>query len=272
MLLTAIYVTYNPDIARFSQFLDVTQAACDRVIIVDNSTDIYLQDRVRKLQKANIQVISLGANYGIATAQNRGIAAYKENKCRYVIFLDQDSDISKSFSLNLIENFEYYSSKFRLAAVGPGPLSKPVHAVKHIKSSGMLTNKDVIDDLGGYIEDLFIDLVDYEWCWRAKSKGYQILACPGDFNHTLGEPTSILGFFTKSIASPMRHYYQTRNLFLLWKLGYSDKKWLLVRILLLPVKMTLYVLLFRPRVLRIKSFYMGLRAVFNTIPMTGKNE
>jgi len=43
-------------------------------------------------------------------------------------------------------------------------------------------------------EDLFIDWVDFEWCWRARKKGYKII---GNANvvitHQLGDAAVTIG-------------------------------------------------------------------------------
>jgi rhamnosyltransferase len=42
-------------------------------------------------------------------------------------------------------------------------------------SSGFFYSREVIEKIGLKNEDLFIDLVDWEWCWRARSKDTKFL-------------------------------------------------------------------------------------------------
>ena len=63
-------------------------------------------------------------------------------------------------------------------------------------------------------EDLFIDWVDLEWCWRARHKGYQVIGS-GDVevSHSLGDTSRNIGYREVNLRSPLRHYYITRNAF-----------------------------------------------------------
>ena len=47
--------------------------------------------------------------------------------------------------------------------------------IKDLSSSIIVNiiNNNIILDVGLMDESLFIDWVDFEWCWRAKSKGYK---------------------------------------------------------------------------------------------------
>ena len=75
-------------------------------------------------------------------------------------------------------------------------------------ASGLMINLASIHDEMGFI----YRLVDTEWCFRCKSKGYRIY---GLFDvvtkHTLGD--KLIYVFGKeiSIHSPLRHFYMVRN-------------------------------------------------------------
>ena len=91
------------------------------------------------------------------------------------------------------------------------PTTKPVEATFLI-ASGCFINIKVINDVGGMNEQLFIDYVDVEWCFRAKSKGYKLFASPEvRMMHTIGDNrTSVMGR-SISVHSPLRRYYLYRN-------------------------------------------------------------
>ena|SRR5579863_1402888 len=62
-----------------------------------------------------------------------------------------------------------------------------------------------------------IDLVDTEYCLRARSLGFQIVLAPcATLLHRIGDPMYRFigrrGPFRVSNHSPQRHYYMTRNL------------------------------------------------------------
>ncbi|MBC7320572.1 hypothetical protein H5T89_07980 [bacterium] len=61
-------------------------------------------------------------------------------------------------------------------------------------------------------EDLFIDWVDMEWCWRARKKGYKLIGnADVTVYHQHGE--SSVRFLGKDITirKPWRYYYTIRN-------------------------------------------------------------
>ena len=82
-------------------------------------------------------------------------------------------------------------------------------------TSGSLMNLKVFYKIGPFIEDLFIDYVDFEYCLRLKKNKYQILQVKSaQIYHQLGE-LKLHKFFFKKIYvtnhSPTRYYYRTRN-------------------------------------------------------------
>jgi rhamnosyltransferase len=88
----------------------------------------------------------------------------------------------------------------------------------------MFTSISVLDDVGDMADDLFIDLVDLEWCWRAKKIGYQIyMSGTAILPHQIG--VSVKKVMNRSflVAAPIRHYYVYRNVLWLCKLDYMPK-------------------------------------------------
>ena len=56
--------------------------------------------------------------------------------------------------------------------------------VSYTISSGSLIRKEVFEEVGLMNEDLFIDFVDNELCWRAKFFGYKIfISSRAKMNH-----------------------------------------------------------------------------------------
>ncbi|HFP9739483.1 TPA: glycosyltransferase family 2 protein, partial [Escherichia coli] len=67
---------------------------------------------------------------------------------------------------------------------------------KQIIASGKLINLEVLDQVGFMEDDLFIDGVDHEWCWRAGRLGYKIAIIENAImKHRLGDARgNFLGF------------------------------------------------------------------------------
>jgi rhamnosyltransferase len=86
------------------------------------------------------------------------------------------------------------------------------HEVLQLIASGTIINAKFIPEIGLMKEELFIDWVDMEWCWRAVKKGYKIIGnADVVIKHFHGEKSK--KFLTKNITlkSCIRNYYTIRN-------------------------------------------------------------
>ena len=77
------------------------------------------------------------------------------------------------------------------------------------------------EEVGYFDEKLFIDFVDYDFCFRIKEKGLDIVeVADAILYHRIGDTKSGRFFFKKVSAtnhSPTRRYYITRNRIYCWK-------------------------------------------------------
>jgi rhamnosyltransferase len=91
--------------------------------------------------------------------------------------------------------------------------------VVHAITSGSIINTTICKRLNGFEEKLFIDDVDFEYCYRCVIAGYKIIQLSNIYlNHSLGTQReagyfSVLGKSGRSIHSPFRIYYMVRNFF-----------------------------------------------------------
>ena len=131
--------------------------------------------------------------------------------------------------------------------------------VEKTLSSGFFYSREVIEKIGLKNEDLFIDLVDWEWCWRARKKGYKIIGnADVIIEHQLGDSSKDLGFREVNLRSPMRHYYITRNAF---HLALRDKSLDILHRITLFFKSFRYIigypLLSKPHLTHLKYVMLG---------------
>ena len=102
-----------------------------------------------------------------------------------------------------------------------------VQQVPQLTNSGSLIKAKVFIDVGLMDNNLFIDGIDYDLCWRA------IFYCSYNFfiidniriSHKLGEGDRHLLGKTLKISTPFRTYYQFRNYLILAKKEYVPFKW-----------------------------------------------
>ena len=249
----AVVVTHRPVVARLRPVLAVLDGAVGAVILVDDCTPQW-DPRTLCADYPALIVKQLHANAGIAAAQNEGIALARARNASHVLFLDQDSMPQVGMVAALKEGLERLEQEgLRVACVGPrtrfpgsadlsgfttlgwlGPrqmICRGADAAVEcdtLISSGTLVPLSVIDALGGMDERLFIDLVDTEWCLRAKARGYGAFGvCGAVLEHRLGETRRRLwiGRWRQVPRhQPFRYYYIFRNTLLLARRPYVPLK------------------------------------------------
>lgn len=220
------------------------------VIAIDNSDTVLPTTKV-------LQYIHLGGNKGIAVAQNIGVQIARERGFEYVIFLDQDSEISASAIDKLTEIFiKKKNVDADLGAIGPLVVNKEtgklyknnidkdrLTMVKSMISSGMIVPMNVLDEVGGFEETFFIDMVDHEWCWRCVNKGYHLyIASEIQLMHQVGNGvTNIMGLqFIWS--APFRYFYKYRNSIWLFSRSYVPISWKIRTFLRMPLDLFIFLI------------------------------
>lgn len=172
-------------------------------------------------------------NRGIACAQNEGLRILKQQGVEFVVLLDQDSRIDLDFPQKMVAEYKLVEQKYpRLAALGP---TLPYHSQqsdamfipqREIIASGTCLRMSVLETVGLMDEDLFIDFVDFEWCWRAEDNGY-ICGRTGRISmiHHVGQHLIRVGSYCIFVSKPIRYYYQFRNHLLLSRRNYVPLQW-----------------------------------------------
>lgn len=242
MKIFAILVTYNPDFSLLDNCISSLFPQVDSIVVVNNGkTSLYTEkflDDANKFSKLEFHIIELGKNYGIAYAQNRGIEYALSHGADYVLFSDQDTTYSDDFIQKSLACYERHKEE-KIAAIVPlfynenkkqyaqvnitktkaiTPELGCEYYVTHAISSGTVCPTAIFSDIGIMNERLFIDWVDYEWCWRAVNKGFKII-CDTNIviHHNMGDSfKNVLG--RKIVVySDFRNFYFFRNgTWLLW--------------------------------------------------------
>lgn len=264
-----VLVTYNPNwVAVVERVNNFSKVGC--VFISDNS-DKFLTD-TSVFERDNIIYHYNNGNVGIARAQNIGINYALRHDYNYVAFIDDDSDLTGDKILNLLCNYHELSKKNEnIAAYCAYPseqggldiktkshLGDGLFQTQNLMSSGSVTKLSFFEELGLFKEELFIDFVDYEWGWRAIAAGYLIIVDPEvRFEHHLGMGKGTYGL---GIPSPIRHFFQTRNLLWMLRESYVPLSWKIKQFLLLPVRFILYGFCNKDSKIRRENFLRGFAA------------
>jgi len=271
-----VVVTYNPDMAEFAENLDSYSDQCDVVVVVDNSEEdavqIDIRKRVEHMQHA--ELIQLTQNVGIARAQNIGINELANKGMDYFIEMDQDSSLPKGYVSGMLESHRFLRGQ-GIALCGIGPVVKDKNSgkpygrnhgsgryirVSKALSSGFFSSIDAFHFIGEKDEGLFIDLVDWEWNFRARVTGFSTyIDTHFEIRHVLGEGRRAFLFLSLGVPQPLRHYYQFRNTILLARRGYVPLQWKVGNVCKLAFKLVVYPLFLSSGRERLSYMLSGLR-------------
>jgi len=263
----AIVVTFDPNITALLQLLGQLNREADFVVIDNGSSNIEsLAESITVYDRCK-ELIRLGENEGLAKGLNRGLRWAQQEDCDFVFLFDQDSSLCDLFVERMIsayENAQQHSSK-GIAAVGPRiinpqsmrqtpfklfnrilmrsdrkfPGTTSQYIADFLITSGSLLALEHLPEIGEMKEDYFIDNVDLEWCFRAKSKGFELIGTDDAvLYHAIGERSSHPLVRTGIVAehNPSRTYYSSRNRTHLYGVSYSPLGWKLRDIIRFTIK------------------------------------
>jgi rhamnosyltransferase len=222
----AIVVTYFPD-ANLPHRLQLLQKQFSRVVVVDNASQGEHLQMLSRLAGDGLVLIQNASNQGIAIALNQGLAYAKDHGYSNVVTFDQDSSILPNFLENLRNAWKALGEP--IAIIGSNYVdshrahtrhrtsnSLPIKEVRTVISSGMFFPLALSDQIGGLLDDLFIDGVDHEFCLRARKQGHKVwLLLEPSMCHEIGSPINTHNILVKRFLPynhpPQRKYYIARN-------------------------------------------------------------
>ena len=272
-----VVTTYNPEVESLEKNLISYASQAGVVLICDNSDILSIQRSIENLitKFVNVTLLSMNGNQGIAIAQNHGIKYAIDKGFEYFIEVDQDSSfppdyvakISDSY-FNLIGNGESVAGLGPLAVRADGFVYNGNKELAHIicvdktLSSGFFFPKSSFQIVGPKDESLFIDYVDWEWCWRSKSYGLNVFIDTNlRIEHMLGSGhIKTLNFYV-GLPAPIRHYYQFRNAFYLFFRGYIPVAWRIKRVFINIIKLPIYSFFVGDSKLRRKYIFKAFKDV-----------
>lgn len=228
-----IVIAYHPA-PKIQENIVALLRQVSHVVVVDNTIAPSPKGPLTELEKhSEVSLIFNHANVGIAQALNMGMARARQLGYRWVATFDQDSCITPGMVRTMSEAYHQSPLRDQVAIIGPvyqeqtsgqiigkalpksgtGALSIPILTTM---TSGNLVDLDKAERVGAFTADLFIDLVDFEFCIRCIQHGFRIIQVPGAvLLHNLGTPVEhrCLGkSWWMHGHSAIREYYFFRNL------------------------------------------------------------
>jgi rhamnosyltransferase len=149
-----------------------------------------------------------------------------QNRFELAVLFDQDSLIVPGFAAAMLQHYTAAAQREQIGLLSPvhldrahrtviaphpGPGGNPVTI-----TSGSLLPLAVYRQLGSFVDALFIDEVDTEYCLRIYRIGYRVEVAPdAHLLHLIGDSTPVV-FLGKRLCtlthhSAIRRYYSVRN-------------------------------------------------------------
>jgi rhamnosyltransferase len=245
MSYASIVIWYNPlqlgkDVAKKN--IQTYSSFFKKVYIIDNSPD---DNSKTADQIPHSRYIPNFANLGIAKALNLGCEAAVNDGYTWAMTMDQDSswesnelstylDEVKKINQtdNLVSGFSpmtihqketrsvlgtFKHNLFKRRKASSAVAKKDFEYTDRVISSGNIINLDIWESIGKFNEDLFINDVDYEFCYRMIKNDHKIVkinTCK--MYHVDGEPRRT--FFPHAfLYHKERIYYFVRNKYYILK-------------------------------------------------------
>ena len=215
-------VSYNPNLKRLGDNI-ASISKQTQVVVFDNGSDNF--NDIKKLLEKYESVILLNSqnNLGIAAALNRLMQWGYDRNYKWMLSLDQDSVCDKNYVVRMMP---YLDIESKLGIIAPVIVDRNVGVIGHNPeesymhvntciTSGAISRISAWKEIGKYDESMFIDSVDFEFCYRMRKYGYGVIQVRDvKLLHELGESKKKRFFLWKIDVtghSSFRKYYIARN-------------------------------------------------------------
>lgn len=245
-MIPAAVVTFHPD-TDWPTRLDAVLREHPRVTVVDNSTNSSAQAFVAKTaaSRRRCQLRQLPDNPGIGAALNHAFSALTTEGHDVAVAYDQDSSPAPGFSAALSATAAAIPGAAVIGAnwTDPRHPGRPARFLRPslpfglcfsrtpaicdlsgllcVITSGSRFDLRIWTTLGGFDEGLFLDLVDTDFCLRARAAGHVIAAsAAARLEHHRGEKETVrlLGYdFHPAFTPPFRLRCLSRNRILIFR-------------------------------------------------------
>lgn len=238
-----VVVAFNPDAGLVAR-LRATKRQASTVLVADNSdTPQGRAETARMSAEAEAEHLPQASNRGIAGALNAGFAILRSRGFTHALALDQDSMPEGDLAASLLaaatpdqalvgaDWFDHAAPeraprhvvalRWMPLLFRRRPLSEMAHKpgcrvpVSFAIMSGACIPLEAWHKLGGFNEDLMLDLVDEDFCLRAREAGLGVSILPGArLEHRRGNKRRVhtpFGTFIPAFIPPRRLRCMFRN-------------------------------------------------------------
>lgn len=215
-------VSFNPDLNLLERNIEAIQPQVSDIYVVDNGSNNVIEVKSLILRYPNVHLLENQSNVGIAAALNQACDAAADAGYRWVLTLDQDSVCPRHFVDGLLEAGKECHSVGIIAPIivdrnvgVVGHCADGVREVRTCITSGSLTNLIAWREIGGFDEKMFIDSVDFDFCFRLRKAGYFVYQTSAvTLDHAIGESRRcrfLFWTFKDLEHSAFRDFYIAQN-------------------------------------------------------------
>lgn len=284
--LCAVIVTFFPG-AELLQNINLLRPQVGHVLIVDNGSD---SDASRNLLASLQQIDGVSvhynrANLGMGAALNVGARFALERGFEWLATFDQDSTAPAGYINGLFDALSACPYKDKVALVAARYQDKvctPIYVKSYARrvtnsmfasiditmTSGNIVRTDVFKTVGFFDESFFIDFLDYEFCLRLRSNGFEVIEAQQTvLMHRCGDRTThrfLWRLVRTTNYQPLRRYYSMRNRVAVYKRYWRAQPRWVIGDMVLPLRDMLTVYMFEsdagPKIrAMLKGAWHGLR-------------
>jgi rhamnosyltransferase len=221
--IAAVVILYHPDEKAVENFDGYAEQA-DVVYVVDNTPLPEAEFAERFSKAGNVVYLPQGENLGVAAALNIGAGRAIADGYDFLLTMDQDSRVAPGMVDTMLKCIGAHGndrvgiiSPFHAVKSDPQPARSGCEEVLTVMTSGNLLNLGAYRQVGPFLDELFIDYVDDEYCLRLNAAGYKIIRCnDAVMEHGLGNITEH-EYRGRAVhvanQNSLRRYYMVRNRF-----------------------------------------------------------
>lgn len=274
----ASIITFNPDIDRLMENIKSIYNQVDTIIIIDNGSNNIksITNLFTKVLDVNFDFIFNNENEGIAYALNQALNYAFNKGYKWLLTLDQDSICDKKIIAEFRNFITDNGGGSDVGVVAPRIIDRNINYSKKstiyrnienadtVITSGSLTNVEIAKKIGGFIDELFIDGVDFEFCLNLRANNYEIYKInSAKLYHELGKikVNNILGVkLITTNHSAVRRYYYFRNKIYIYRKYFRKFPTWVMRSFLSNVKTFIFIILFEEqKIKKIKYSIKGIK-------------
>jgi len=254
----ACIVSYNPG-PEVRLTLCSVLPQVSKVFVVDNASKPESGVALAELcAELGIVLIANKDNIGVAGAFNEAASMAISQGYEWMLLMDQDAVAPVGLVQQLMRGVDRWGGTRLPAVVCPISIESDPSghqsvvpdadmAVEFCMSAGSIVRLAAWKAVGGYDEDFFVDYVDFDFCFRCRQHGWEVVqVCATVMVHSSGSPTRHRFFWRRpatSNHSALRRYYISRNRILFYRKHWRfDARWVLRNVCNAVIEVVLVVL------------------------------